>query len=254
MPHVKKFLAFLLPALMFVASQAQARTWPNGSYDRDPGRDYHHVFGEFHGVANYADPDFAEGARMASPLYNPLYQSYDVIVVVNKSDIRGKNGELYERGQRIRVYVRQEAWNLLNARNTQNIAPDSQSGLLYYWKTSTARPGHATPAGHYRIQTFSSDHKSSAYNNSPMPFAVFFRNDGYATHGVDPHYYSHLGHVASAGCVRLETQRAQDLFHLIGQVGKGAVDNLKRDGSPTLGADGQVAKVTAYKTLYIIRQ
>lgn len=225
--------------------QAEARTWPTARHSDDRGFKAHHVFNEFRPVANYQDPDFAEGAEMASPLYNPIYASYDVVIVINKST-RKSGAQLLERGQRVRVYAREAALNALPRRATENLHYHPASGLLYYWKVSTARAGKVTPGGHFRVESFSSEHRSSRYNNSPMPFTIFF-NGNIATHGVLPSYYGNLGQTASAGCVRLETQRAKDLFHLIGMVGRGVVDLISRAGN-LVGS-----QATAYKSLYIVR-
>lgn len=226
-------------------AQAQARTYPIGDHNSDRGFEPSHVYGEYEEVAYYVDPDFQEGSRMESPLYNPLYVSYDIVIVINKSS-QVINEELVEPAQIMRVYVREEAMARLNMRSIQNINYNPATGLVFYWKISTARPGKKTPSGHFRVQSFSSDHRSSLYHNSPMPYAVFF-NDNIASHGVDPIYYRKLGEEASAGCVRLETQRAKDLFHMIASVGRGVVDQLSSSGSPT----GR--KLEAYKSIYVIR-
>ncbi|MEK6553670.1 MAG: L,D-transpeptidase [Bdellovibrionota bacterium] len=244
---------FFSIAILLAAAQASARTWPQKTYDRDPARNYDHVFGVYRPLTNYNDADFAEGAAMASPLYNPIYASYDVIVVVNRTNISAA-GKIVERAQRARVYVRAEALARLNQANMQNLTYDEASGLLLYLKTTTGSPGHGTPPGHYRVLGFSSDHKSAKYGNAPMPNAVWFNEVGIYTHGVDPKLFGILGtSPASHGCVRLETQRAGDLFHLVGHIGQGSVDALDRSGNPITDAKGNVRKIEAYKTLYIIR-
>lgn len=79
---------------------------------------------------------------------------------------------------------------------------------------STARSGKSTPSGtfggfHYRNMR----HRSSLYNNSPMPYAQFF-NGNIAFHGVLEDYYPYLGGRASAGCVRLQVDDGLRLWRM----------------------------------------
>lgn len=93
---------------------------------------------------------------------------------------------------------------------------------LYEWPVSTARKGKVTPVGQWRgAQWLSKNHKSSRYNNAPMPYAVFY-NGHYAIHGTNQ--VSKLGRPASAGCVRLHTDNARVLFNMVRAEGK---QNLK---------------------------
>ena len=55
-------------------------------------------------------------------------------------------------------------------------------------------------------------HYSRKYNNSPMPYSVFF-NGGIATHGTG--YTSRLGGAASHGCIRLRTANARKFYQLV---------------------------------------
>lgn len=93
---------------------------------------------------------------------------------------------------------------------------------LYEWRVSTARKGKITPVGQWRgAQYLSKNHRSSLYNNAPMPYAIFF-NGNYAIHGTDQ--VKKLGRPASAGCVRLDTANARILFNMVRAEGK---QNLK---------------------------
>lgn len=85
------------------------------------------------------------------------------------------------------------------------------------WKVSTGRRGYTTPTGRYRIQRMTTMHYSRKYNNSPMPFSVFYHG-GYAIHGTGA--VSRLGRVASHGCVRLRTSNAASLYRLIKSEGR----------------------------------
>jgi len=89
--------------------------------------------------------------------------------------------------------------------------------LLYEWKVSTARRGYKTPLGNYKPLYLEKMHYSRKYNNSPMPYSIFF-NGGYAIHGTNA--VSHLGRRASHGCVRLHTKNAKTLYSLVRKYGK----------------------------------
>ena len=82
----------------------------------------------------------------------------------------------------------------------------------YSWRVSTGRRGYYTPRGRYRPTVLKRMHYSSKYNNSPMPYSIFFRG-GYAIHGTN--YISRLGRPASHGCVRLHPSAARTLYSLV---------------------------------------
>lgn len=88
------------------------------------------------------------------------------------------------------------------------------------WRVSTARSGKVTPKGRWTVQWLSKNHKSSLYNNAPMPFSIFY-NGNFAIHGTTQ--LDRLGAPASAGCVRLHPDNAAVLFYLVEQVG---LDNV----------------------------
>ncbi len=90
--------------------------------------------------------------------------------------------------------------------------------LIYKWKVSTARKGYRTPKGSFKPQYMQKMHYSREYNNSPMPYSIFFRHGGYAIHGTKS--VNRLGTVASHGCVRLHTNNAKKLFALVKKSGK----------------------------------
>ncbi|THD75910.1 L,D-transpeptidase [Thalassobius vesicularis] len=83
---------------------------------------------------------------------------------------------------------------------------------LYTWPVSTARRGKVTPVGTYSPQYLSANHRSSLYNNAPMPWSVFFHGN-YAIHGTTD--VAKLGSPASAGCIRLHPDNAHLLFNLV---------------------------------------
>jgi lipoprotein-anchoring transpeptidase ErfK/SrfK len=81
---------------------------------------------------------------------------------------------------------------------------------------STARKGKITPTGQWSAKWLSKNHRSSRYENAPMPYAIFY-NGHYAVHGT--HQVNRLGRPASAGCVRLHPDHAARLFALTQRVG-----------------------------------
>ncbi|MES2768058.1 MAG: L,D-transpeptidase [Bdellovibrionota bacterium] len=224
-----------------------SRTWPTANYSNDPGANPSHIFGVYKPVKGYQDPDMNVALKLASPLSEQRFESYDVVVLININSV--KDDLAPTKGQTIRVYVRPEVIAKIGVEQFTNTTYDAATGLLYYWKTSTARAGKVTPRGYYRPEAFSSDHKSSIYNNSPMPWAVFF-NGSIASHGTG--HVDHLGQIASAGCARLEPQRAEDLFNLIGLTGKDWVDQIDRNGNLVYSA-GKIVQAQHYKTVIAVR-
>lgn len=92
---------------------------------------------------------------------------------------------------------------------------------IHEWPVSTARQGKITLTGQWNgAQWLSRNHRSSLYNNAPMPYAVFY-NGNYAIHGTDQ--VKKLGRPASAGCVRLHTANAKILFNMVRDEGKQAL-------------------------------
>jgi lipoprotein-anchoring transpeptidase ErfK/SrfK len=95
-----------------------------------------------------------------------------------------------------------------------NVASDGRT--IYTFDVSTGRAGYTTPTGNYKPIRMHKMWYSSKYENSPMPYSIFFHG-GYAIHGTGD--LKHLGQVASHGCVRLDPKNAEKLFELVNQVG-----------------------------------
>lgn len=95
--------------------------------------------------------------------------------------------------------------------SSQTMTVTHRGQVKYRWKVSTARAGKVTPSGSWSAKWLSKNHRSSRYNNAPMPFAIFY-NGHYAVHGTNQ--VSRLGRPASAGCVRLHPKNAAILFRL----------------------------------------
>lgn len=88
---------------------------------------------------------------------------------------------------------------------------------IYRWRVSTARKGKRTPRGQWSAKWLSRHHKSSLYNNAPMPHSIFFTGN-YAIHGTNQ--ISRLGRPASAGCIRLHPEHARILYNMTQKVGR----------------------------------
>ena len=88
--------------------------------------------------------------------------------------------------------------------------------LKYVWPVSTARRGKVTPVGTWKAKWLSKNHKSSRYNNAPMPYSIFY-NGNFAIHGTNQ--IKRLGSPASAGCIRLHPDNARILFNMTASAG-----------------------------------
>jgi len=95
------------------------------------------------------------------------------------------------------------------------------SKQIHKWRVSTARKGKYTLRGQWRGKMLSKNHKSSLYNNAPMPYSIFYSGN-FAIHGTNQ--TSRLGRPASAGCIRLDTGNARKLYAMTEAVG---LRNLK---------------------------
>lgn len=72
---------------------------------------------------------------------------------------------------------------------------------------STGRPGYSTPTGVFTILQKRVHHRSSTYNNAPMPYMQRLTWAGVALHGGNL-----PGYPASHGCIRLPHEFAKLLF------------------------------------------
>lgn len=103
----------------------------------------------------------------------------------------------------------------------------------YTWKVSTARDGYRTPRGDFRPQWITRMHYSKKYDNSPMPYSVFF-SGGYAIHGTNA--IRSLGKPASHGCVRVHPNNAHKLYNLVKKHGKENINIMVRSETNGAGA------------------
>ena len=102
---------------------------------------------------------------------------------------------------------------------------------------STGRPGRETPTGTFEILQKEKVHRSTLYDDAPMPFMQRLTWDGVALHaGRIP------GHPASHGCVRLPAKFAEQLYEL---TERGETVVVSEDGSvdalARAGLDAQLA-------------
>ncbi|AWZ07140.1 MULTISPECIES: L,D-transpeptidase family protein [unclassified Streptomyces] len=75
----------------------------------------------------------------------------------------------------------------------------------------TGRDDEETRPGWHEVYWRSKDHKSTLYDDAPMPYAQFF-DEGQALHGRPGDLYAHGG---SAGCVNLSVPDAERLWNLL---------------------------------------
>ena len=87
----------------------------------------------------------------------------------------------------------------------------------YAWKVSTGIADYDTPEGDFRAFRMERDHFSREWDDAPMPYSIFFTQEGHAIHGS--YDVKHLGRPASHGCVRLSKENAATLFDLVKEQG-----------------------------------
>ena len=94
----------------------------------------------------------------------------------------------------------------------QTMTVSEDGNVLYSWSVSTAGSGYRTPRGSYRPIRMHKMWYSRKYDNSPMPYSIFFHG-GYAIHGTNA--VKSLGRPASHGCIRLHPSNAKTLYNLV---------------------------------------
>ena len=87
----------------------------------------------------------------------------------------------------------------------------------YAWPVSTGIADYDTPAGDFQPFRMERDHFSREWDDAPMPFSIFFTQEGHAIHGSFD--VKHLGRPASHGCVRLSKANAAVLYDLVKEQG-----------------------------------
>jgi hypothetical protein len=117
---------------------------------------------------------------------------------------------------------------------TQRMEVSVDGQPRYSWPVSTGVESYDTPSGSYRPFRMERTHFSKEWDDAPMPFAMFFTNQGHAIHGTN--HVRNLGRAASHGCVRLSVRNASTLFNLVKSEGMG------RTRFVIEGADAPVAE------------
>jgi len=101
-------------------------------------------------------------------------------------------------------------------KSTQRMSVIVDGEHRYTWAVSTGVYG--TPSGTFRPQSLSRYHRSTIYNNAPMPYSIFY-DGNFAIHGTT--HIAQLGGRASKGCIRLHPSNAAILFGLVQKEGVG---------------------------------
>lgn len=80
-------------------------------------------------------------------------------------------------------------------------------GQVTYGPTpiTSGKPGQRTPPGVFHVLWKDKNHRSSIFNNAPMPYSVFFTDTGIAFHEGSLKR-------PSAGCIHLSRSAAQTFF------------------------------------------
>lgn len=86
----------------------------------------------------------------------------------------------------------------------------------FEFRVSTGKSGKGTPNGVFKPYLMKTMHYSSRYNNSPMPYSIFYSGN-YAIHGTTQ--VNRLGRPASNGCVRLHPNDAKFVYELVRMYG-----------------------------------
>ncbi len=114
-------------------------------------------------------------------------------------------------------------------KSTQTMRVYVDGNLRHSWKVSTGRRGYSTPTGQWRPKYLKRMHYSRKYNNSPMPYSIFYKG-GYAIHGTN--VLRRLGRRASHGCTRLHPANAKTLFSLVRKHGKSSTRIIVANSFP----------------------
>jgi len=103
-------------------------------------------------------------------------------------------------------------------KSSQTMTVYHHGKVIGQWPVSTARAGKVTPSGTWTAKSMKRYHRSSRYNNAPMPYSIFYSGH-FAIHGTN--HVKKLGRPASAGCIRLHPDNAAKLFNLVKSEGLG---------------------------------
>jgi lipoprotein-anchoring transpeptidase ErfK/SrfK len=68
--------------------------------------------------------------------------------------------------------------------DAQQMTVIKNNGETHVWKVSSGREGFETPTGLFSVQRLDVNHFSDEYDQSPMPYSIFFAQ-GLAIHGTN---------------------------------------------------------------------
>jgi hypothetical protein len=120
-------------------------------------------------------------------------------------------------------------------KDTQRMGVAVDGVPRYSWPVSTGAGSYDTPSGSFRPFRMERTHFSKEWDDAPMPYAMFFTNQGHAIHGTN--HVRSLGRAASHGCVRLSVRNAATLFGLVKAQGMGHTQ-VRIEGASPYVADG----------------
>ncbi len=103
-------------------------------------------------------------------------------------------------------------------KSSQTMTVFHNGKMIGQWPVSTARAGKVTPSGTWTAKSMKRHHRSSRYNNAPMPYSIFYSGH-FAIHSTNQ--IKRLGRPASTGCIRLHPSNAAKLFNLVQLEGLG---------------------------------
>jgi L,D-transpeptidase catalytic domain len=118
----------------------------------------------------------------------------------------------------------------------QQMTVTKNNGETHVWKVSSGRSGFETPTGLFNVQRLDANHFSDEYDQSPMPYSIFFY-EGLAIHGT---YQGGLGRPVSHGCVRLAVPHARMLYSWVKLYG--ASIEINGMASETLDTDDSLSQ------------
>lgn len=119
----------------------------------------------------------------------------------------------------------------------------------YTWKVSTGKTGYVTPGGTYQPFRLERTHRSTEWDNAPMPHSIFFTTRGHAIHGSYSTRY--LGRAVSHGCVRLAPRNAATLFRLVSTEGLGNTRITIANGGIAAASEPKSKETAVRGTKYV---
>lgn len=120
-------------------------------------------------------------------------------------------------------------------KDAQRMSVDVDGVPRYSWPVSTGAAGYDTPSGSFRPFRMERTHFSKEFDDAPMPYAMFFTNQGHAIHGTN--HVRSLGRPVSHGCVRLSVRNAATLFTLVKAEGMNRTQ-VRIEGASAAMAEG----------------